>query len=248
MAQPKSSTLFHFTKSVDVVQSILKNSFYPRLSLEDVTWLGIPKLEYFAYPMVCFCDIPLGRIEEHVNFYGAYGVGLSREWAIKNGLNPVFYLSKSSPLVGNFLTSMRAAIEADKPKKPEDRTSRQLHTIMAHMKPLDGTMVVAGSPVSKEFYLENEWRYVPRLDDQPIALVKEQYDDDAVRNPYNDELKAKAPLGFSPEDVRYVFVKSDADIPPLVDFMNSQLGHLSVAAMKILITRITSLEHIAKDV
>ncbi len=248
MAQPKSTTLFHFTKSVDVLQSILKNGFYPRLSLEDATWLGISNLEYFAYPMVCFCDIPLGRIQEHVSFYGSYGVGLSREWAIKNGLNPVFYLSKSSPLVGSFLTSIRAAIDADKPKKPEDRTSQELHIILTHMKPLDGTMVVVGTPVSKEFYLENEWRCVPRLDGEPIGLTKKQYDDEDLRNKYNDDLKAKASLAFSAEDIRYVFVKSDADIPPLVDFMNSQLGHLSVSSMKILITRITSIEQIGKDV
>jgi hypothetical protein len=248
MAQPRATTLFHFTKSLDVLQSILKSSFVPRFSLEDVTWLGITQLEYFAFPMVCFCDIPLGRIDEHVDFYGGYGLGLSREWAVKSGLNPIFYLSRSSPLGASFLSALRAAIKADKAKKKEERTSPSLHVIMAHMKPLSGNMVIGGKPASKDFYLENEWRFVPRIEGMPLALTKELYDDDSKRNTFNDTLGTKALLGFSPDDIRYIFVKADADIPPLVDFMNSQLGHLSVTAMKILTTRITSLEHIEKDI
>jgi hypothetical protein len=189
MAQPRAATLFHFTKSLDVLQSILKGSFFPRLSLEDVAWLGIPKLEYVAFPMVCFCDILLGRIDEHVNFYGTYGLGLSREWAIKSGLNPIFYISRSSPLGGSFLKALRATIQADKAKKKEDRTSSQLHIIMAHIKPLSGNMVIGGKPVSKDFYLENEWRFVPRIQEVPLALTKEEYDDESKRNKFNDMLR-----------------------------------------------------------
>lgn len=248
MALPRATTLFHFTKSLDVLQHILKSSFFPRFSLEDITWLGLSTAQYFAYPMVCFCDIPLGRIDEHVGFYGNYGLGLSREWAIKSGLNPIFYLSRSSPLGASFLTAMRAAIEADKAKKKEEQITEEMKIIMAYMKPLSGNMVIGDKPVLKEFYLENEWRFVPRIKEEPLVLTKPQYDDEPKRDILNDTLRKKAPLGFSSSDIRYIFVKVDADIPPLVDFMNSQLGHLSVTEMKILTTRINSLEHIEKDI
>ena len=109
-------------------------------------------------------------------------------------------------------------------------------------------MIVDGKPRPKEFYLESEWRYVPRINGVPLALVKEYYEDETIIKKNNDILKSKAPLRFEPDDVRYIFVKSDADILLLVDFMNSQLGHLSHDAMKILTTRITSLEQIAKDI
>jgi len=246
--RPRAATLFHFTKSLDVLQSILKDSFFPRFSLEDVTWLGITKLEYFAFPMVCFCDIPLGRIDEHVDFYGAYGLGLSREWAIKSGLNPIFYISRSSPLGASFLSALRAAIKSDKVKKKEERTSDQIKIIMAHMKPLSGNILIRDKPTSKDFYLESEWRFVPRIDEIPLAITKPIYDDESKLNAFNDTLRTKALLRFSPNDIRYIFVKADADIPPLVDFMNKELGKLSVIEMKILTTRITSLEHIEKDI
>eukprot|EP01034_Spumella_vulgaris_P011525 gene11525-14663_t len=69
--------------------------FWPRYSLEDFRWQvsGPNSHEFAAFPMVCFCDIPLSRIDEHVGFYGSYGLGLSREWGIRAGLNPVQYIA-----------------------------------------------------------------------------------------------------------------------------------------------------------
>jgi len=90
---PRAISLFHFTKSMDVLQTILKEGFWPRYCLEDVQWQGHDTYEFVAYPMVCFCDIPISRISEHVGFYGSYGIGLTKQWGIKNNLNPVFYFS-----------------------------------------------------------------------------------------------------------------------------------------------------------
>ena len=47
--------------------------------------------------MVCFCDIPLGQIDQHVKTYGKYGLGMSKEWAMKNGITPVRYIHRGSP-------------------------------------------------------------------------------------------------------------------------------------------------------
>lgn len=90
---PRSHTLFHFTKSSKVLKLILKNGFWPRYCLEDVSWMGMDAedAEYVAFPAVCFCDIPLSRIDEHVAFYGAFGIGLRKEWAVINNLNPILY-------------------------------------------------------------------------------------------------------------------------------------------------------------
>lgn len=37
--------------------------------------------------MVCFCDV-----------YGHYGIGLTKEWGIRNGVSPVLYPYDQSPL------------------------------------------------------------------------------------------------------------------------------------------------------
>ncbi len=98
--KPRSSTLFHFTKHESSFFSILKNGFWAKYCLEDIQWQN-GGVDFVAFPMVCFCDIPLGRISEHVDFYGSYGIGLTKEWAKKNNLNPVAYLSSGSHLINS---------------------------------------------------------------------------------------------------------------------------------------------------
>lgn len=88
-----SSNLYHFTREKKNIKSILENGFYPRTSIEDLSFLMHNYTKAFVgIPMVCFCDIPLNLIEEHTLQYGDYGIGLSKEWGIEKGLNPVHYI------------------------------------------------------------------------------------------------------------------------------------------------------------
>ncbi|MBN1471996.1 MAG: hypothetical protein JW925_09460 [Syntrophaceae bacterium] len=96
-----TSTLFDFTAKAEHLISILENEFRPRFCLEHRRELN--PLESFllndeAIPMVCFCDLPLSTIAPHLEFFGNYGLGLTKEWGIQNGLNPVMYMSNVSYL------------------------------------------------------------------------------------------------------------------------------------------------------
>ena len=71
-----SSTLFHFTSSIDYIRSILEDEFRPNLSLEDLSCLELQ--EKVAIPMVSFCDIPLSQTKAHMQYYGHYGIGLAK--------------------------------------------------------------------------------------------------------------------------------------------------------------------------
>ncbi len=249
MSYAKSTSLFHFTKNLETLQSILANGFYPRLSVEDVSWTGIPGLEFVAFPMVCFCDIPLGRIEDHVDFYGEYGLGMSKEWALKNGLNPVFYVSSSAPVGKSIVEAIQAAVRDDEADADKSEYSTDhLHFMWAHAKPIFGKMVVGEKPVSKDFYVESEWRHIPILDTLRRAVSMDTYEDETWKKKQNERLQAEAVLKFNPEDIRYLFVPRDSDIPLLVDFINSQLASFPLVDLKILLTRITSLEHVRKDI
>lgn len=48
------------------------------------------------YPMVSFCDIPLSLAKDQIEKYGSYAIGMTKEWGIKNSLNPVVYIEKDS--------------------------------------------------------------------------------------------------------------------------------------------------------
>ena len=245
MATSRSSTLFHFTKSIDAVQGILLNGFVPYYSLEDISWLGTT-LNFFGYPRVCLCDIPIGRITDHVGFYGSYGLGMSRDWALRSGINPIAYYSKASPICQTFLVAIRGAQDAKK-KDPKDKMSDCLHTMLAYAKPVSGTMMAQGKPVPKEFYLESEWRYVPAKTKLVYPVSKANLDDVAKHAALNKKAE-KESLKFTPADVRYIFVKQDADIPQLIDFIHAKLQNYSGVDLKILMSRVTSLEHLERDI
>jgi hypothetical protein len=245
MAAPRSSTLFHFTKSLQNVHSILEKGFIPYYSLEDSGWLG-SKLEFFACSMVCFCDIPISRIQDHVAFYGSYGIGMSKDWALKNGINPISYYSEASPLSKVFNNAFRMSIDL-KEEDPDSIIKYCFYSLLAYAKPITGTMIVEGNPVNKEFYLENEWRYVSNIDKKPTLIVRERYDDPNERAKLNEAAEAE-PMKFTPSDIRYIFVKTDADIPPVVNFINEKLQSYSAVDLKILTSRVTSLEYLEKDI
>ncbi|QHQ25860.1 abortive infection system antitoxin AbiGi family protein [Pectobacterium parvum] len=86
------TTLFHFTKSKRAFNNIIKSSFF-KVSYARETIKGPTSKREFGIPMISFCDIRLSQLEKHTNSYGRFGIGLSKEWAVKNGLNPVVYMS-----------------------------------------------------------------------------------------------------------------------------------------------------------
>ena len=78
--------LFHFTTKESLYE-ILNSTFKVSYAREKI--IG-PKLKReFGVPMVSFCDLRLSELKAHINKYGNYGIGLTKEWANRNGLNPV---------------------------------------------------------------------------------------------------------------------------------------------------------------
>ncbi len=245
MTAPKATSLFHFTKNSDVLKSILKNGFYPFYSLEDLRWSRTSEYEFVAFPLVAFCDIPLGRITDHVGFYGRYGLGLSRGWGLANGLNPLVYLAESGPFRQAYCNTMWNLHQRAKEAGLEDHLD-DVRYLIGFAKALRGTMIVGGTPVDKEFYQESEWRFLATHDDIPRILTRPQFEDEDVRRSANEKAKTHCALSFTPADVQYIFVPDDSEIPDLVDFINRELDSYPMVDIKKLTTRIltvTAVEH-----
>ena len=242
---PKSHTLFHFTKSSETLQKIIQNGFWPRYCQEDVKWLGYDGYEFVAYPMVCFCDIPLSRISEHVGFYGEYGLGLTKEWAERNNATPLQYVSNNNHLKKTFreLTSSCGKFEDDNKKD----FLYNIRYLLAHTKPTQGNMVINGEIIQKEFYQESEWRCVPKHEKINDHITHKKYENPENVVKENALTLEHCQLKISPNDIKYIFVKSDSDIPAIINFIQTELDHFSNADLKILMSRVISLESISRD-
>lgn len=100
-----SSSLFHFTTSLETLFKILTNGFrysyaFERFSsklLNDRIYDGVLEINQtsslencgIAIPMVSFCDIPITRTLPHAERYGKYFIGFNKG-LLSHMLNPVF--------------------------------------------------------------------------------------------------------------------------------------------------------------
>ena len=237
--KPKSDNLFHFTKSLDILKLILLEGIKPRYCLEDFEWFFSDADDYAAYPMSCFCDIPLSRLSEHTNFYGSYGIGLTKKWGITNKLNPVVYC----PPGGHIQSLAKDLVDwKSEDKQKNEDASMHFFRLLSLIKPIVGRMVIAGKVIEKEFYQENEWRFVPEVN--KVLLGRREFED--KRDDANKNIE-KYTLQFTPRDIRYILVPNDSEIPALVDFINGNLGQFPLNDLKILQSRIISLETLNTD-
>ena len=120
---------------------------------------------------------------------------------------------------------------------------------MSHIKPIEGRMLVSGSEVTKEFYQENEWRYTAKLSDTRVKpfLLPKDYNNPNALQVENEKTKNLYSLKITPKDISYIFVKSDSDIPELVNFIQMEMDEFTGKDVKILLTKIVSMETIRHD-
>lgn len=243
--KPKSNSIFHFTKNLEVLKAILKSGFWPRYCLEDMLLLTENLHDFVAFPMVCFCDIPLSRIDEHIGFYGKFGIGMTRKWAEQNGLNPILYASGSNNLTKELLALNGHINKLEKRLQQDAKITTRY--IYGHVKPTTGMMVVAGTPVSKDFYQECEWRFIPQHPEITSYLRRDQFIDETKLEEENSKTLKLSLLKFEPSDVKYIFVEKDSDIPAIMNFIQAELDGHTASALKILSSRILSLESFGGD-
>lgn len=224
---------------------IIATGFWPRYCAEDFHWYN-EALGYVSYPIVSFCDIPLTRIKDHTSFYGQFGLGMSRDWAIESGLNPVIYLSEHSAV-------RKSILRLAQPEQFVTSPNRSAYTdnffeLLALIKPLYGKMQrIDGSEVEKDFCQENEWRFTPKLKQgrKCIPIQKHNSNKDAYdRHTFDNCL-----LKFDVSDISYVIVKSETDRQSFLDYLESSSrgGSEDLDALQALRSKVLSLEVIERD-
>lgn len=238
--------LFHYTWNKENLLSILENGFKPKYSLEKLGLFkekeifkhisshtgDFPKTDdindEFAIPMICFCDIPLNLVANHIDIYGEYSIGLTKEWGVKQGICPVFYVPESGES-RNILETMIRFVhnqlpETDKKVGCYDIDVNNDIQLLNHfydliqlsmfVKPYKGFYereYINWSEENYKFYDEREWRYKPsRHLSCKGYLTKDEFETEKMRENYNAELSY---LNFDIEDIKDIIVpENEVDI------------------------------------
>ena len=211
---PKQSanTLFRFFKRPNYLFEALKaGAMIPRYYPEDVDYLGIG-YHQIAYPMVCFCDITVHRLEEHMDLYGNYGIAFSKTWGIMQGVQPLQYMNKHSILCQDFSIAFRSAIETEQ----DIPAVNYLLTQMLYMKPIEGAMPRDGKTVDKNFTDECEWRFIPNVAEinLPQAVMDSEMASIGILNETISENEI-CWLKFRLSDVKYIILQDETDFEDL---------------------------------
>lgn len=255
MSNISSNSLFHFTPEAEYLIGILENNFIPRYSYEETTLNnGLERSKMVgAIPMVCFCDISLGQINNHIKIYGSYGIGMTKEWGVKNKLNPLIYINQNSELADSIskLSSSIYNILGNSCNLDSQNAADDFFKLSKFLKPYMGDFIRNGELIKNvRFYNEREWRYIPDLsEDKNIedVMCKEDFENKTKLAQENNKL-SKYKLKFTPKDIKYIFIKDEREIHPMIQSLRQIKGQkFDPTTIDILVSKILTTKQIGED-
>lgn len=260
-------TLFHFTDKNGLL-GILESNFKITYSLEKIECQAaqltsgdsrgdlsneIPINRIFGAPMVSFCDLRLSELRNHMRDYGSYGIGLSKRWAVENGVNPVYYVSAKSGLLKQYIDSMAElfSIMSSSDCEGLNPLYHRLLNFYRYMKNYDAPLYRKGRLIraSHRFANEREWRYVPPIDGDLLrSFVPKDTMEDPIRKAEINDWYKDSPLVFHPSDIKYIVVKEDNERAEIVCHIDAAKHKYETVEVTRLKTRIVTMAQIEEDV
>jgi hypothetical protein len=250
-----ANTLFHFTKSSNLIQILLSKGLLAQYS--DEHFEGIfPNKSIFRFnyiPMVSFCDLTIMQLSgdsKHCDKFGEYGVGLTKSWGIINRVSPVTYVHKKSSSVIQLNQLFKILNEFPSNNLFDSglrNIKRELVDSIKYFKSYQGrwhkgNKLDDGLP-DIIYYNEREWRYCPQLKEYQVLSAIQSYNK-SKKETLNCELRSK-PLKFEPEDIKFILIKEKKEKNEFIDVIRKM--KTKTHQQDKLITNIISFEEIRED-
>ncbi len=210
---PRDYRLFHYTREKQYLIEMLKYGIWPRFSEEEFSWLAGGVQYYIAFPIACFCDIPIAAAGHHRRKYGCYAVAIHKNNIEHLDLNPVWYIRDS----GRYAEELRQRFQ-NGPRFTIERAKQcDLFQFLPLMK------VAIGSQPSREpkiidgdeamdFTEELEWRLVAKTPSSDHW--KESYER-SFTNEGDHQKSLSSRIKLETEMIEEVFVKTTNDVEDL---------------------------------
>lgn len=247
-----SNSLIHLTDDKSKIESILKEKFRIHYCHEIIKVQNAKPLNILV-PVVSFFDIPFSQLHKHLDNYGNYGIGLKKDWAKKNGLNPVLYIDNNS-ILGKGIREMYLSIT----KKITDIThwtpnQKASLDIIRYLKNYQETLIRRNKPSQSNYRFsdEREWRYVPTpySEIQFISGISQNTDENITKLKLElNKKSSKLRLNFEPNDINYIIIKSEDERDEFLHLLKSLfVKKLLEKDMRRLNSRVISTEQIKSD-
>ena len=246
--------LFHFT-NIDALYGILKETFKVYYSLEKIS--GKSKPLEFGVPMVSFCDLKLSELKTHMENYGNYGIGLTKEWAFRSNLNPVFYVNEKSLVINKYISGVnKLYAETKRDGLNDDHFFSLLESydstlgMYRFIKNYQGKLKRKNKPIINNFRFadEREWRYVPDTPGLEFPFAPKEFFDTEEKKAELNLKVSHLKLSFQADDIKYLIVEHDSEIDDLISHLDNAKVHYDNKTKRRLASRILTAEQIHNDV
>ncbi|MEN2413243.1 abortive infection system antitoxin AbiGi family protein [Flavobacterium mesophilum] len=247
--------LFHFTNKVALF-GILRDTFKISYAREQI--IGPKNRKEFAVPMVSFCDLKLSELKKFIDDdYGKYGIGLTKEWANRNNLNPVMYISRHCNVTDNLINGIEGIYRHLNSLNSMEEITRlgedykNIIDIYRYIKNYDGELKRKNKPLEPNYRFadDREWRYVPNINTIninpfiPISRIRTSEQKQQLNATMNH-----LGLNFQPEDIKYLIVEKEEEIIELINHLESVKGRFDIQTRRRLSSRILTIEQIQNDI
>lgn len=151
--------------------------------------------------VVCFCDIPINLLGIHMAKYGEFGLSFTKEFMVRQGASPVFYIEQNS---------MSSRITDDQPLS--ERFDAGENEIIESLRALNGD----GKAWNNEGFLAFAVFGFCKFFDSSLA------EDNPKNYYYEREWRAWASIGFTQDDISAVIMPCTFKERFLLDFPDLQ--------------------------
>lgn len=220
-----ADTLFNFVKERKFLEDAIRSKkLSARYCKENIEYLHLG-IKEIAFPMKCFCDINMHKLEEHLSWYGYYGIAFSKKWGMEQGIQPLQYINPESELCKEYGLAFKDALRNNDKEyqKLRDYIALQLMYLKPHSGPFKNR--ITGRPQNKCFTDECEWRFVADV----TALEMEEIITDPIKmaegvlllmsNSLNG--REEASLSFEYKDIKYIILEDISDYNAFLEFIEN---------------------------
>lgn len=248
-----SNSLLHFTKNFNNLKGILTKTFKVNYCRENLK--AGDKFFDILVPVVSFSDVPFSQVMHQIKAYGSYGIGLSKSWAMRNGLNPVLYVERESNIGSTFYQSLFSKISSDQISLMHMETeNKNIMDIIRYMKNYEGDLERIGRKTKRNYRFsdEREWRYVlpPSNVNQLFGNCNTFYGKGEFIKILKTQLNEKIAheyLHFGPEDVTYIIIKSERERDKTIEVIRDIKDVHGELVVSRIASKIVTVEQIKGD-
>lgn len=224
-----ANILCNYMTRIEYLKEAIRNmAFIPRYVEENLEYLNVQDLHTIAFPMTCFCDIPLTKVKNHMEVYGEYGVAIKKKVCIERDVQPILYLNNSARLKNDLSEAISKLLHED-PISPEWRMLPDaMLSVLLYSKPIVGYMSRDewDKPHRLLFKDECEWRYIPSVLENMPLIIPQDDNTKKGRKYYSKALARDKSTWFSfqVDEMEYIIVPNEAAAIEMISAIRSMKG------------------------